>query len=209
MRVAISQPAFLPPASYFRLFAATDLFVVLDNVQFNRRWYTHRQQWTDRTGNKTWLTLPIKKTDRDTTMIKDLEWGDDYQELWMKQLDKFTDVEHFPIPDGMTPLMFICSGLFNTCNALNIPLRVTIASSIPIPDDLRGQNRIIAMCKAVGADTYINSPGGKELYNVDDFAKQGIKLEFLQEWIGSYDSAVERMADETPEKIREEIYAQI
>lgn len=209
MRISIMQPAFCPPASYFRLFAASDLFVVFDSAQFDRRWFTHRQKFTNDSGEKEWLTLPLKKLPRDTTMIKDLEWADDYQELWLKQLDKFTDVEHFPIPDGMTPLMFICSGLFNTCNVLSIPLKVAMASSIPIPEDLRGQNRIIAICNAVGATHYLNSPGGKELYNAEDFSKQGITLEFLKEWTGSYDSVIERLVDENPEDIRKEIYAQI
>jgi len=203
------QPAFCPPPSYFRLFAASDLFVILDNVQWDRRWYTHRQQMTDKHGNKSWLTLPIKKTPRNTTMIRDLEWQDDYQEKWLKQLDRFTDVEHFPIPDGMTPLMFICSGMFNTCNALGIPLKVCMASAVDIPYDLRGQARIIALCKALGADTYINSPGGRHLYDAAAFEKNGINLKFLPDWVGSYDSVIERLTDEKPEDIRRGIYEQI
>ena len=34
MKVAIMQPYFMPYAGYFRLFAAADLFVALDCVQF-------------------------------------------------------------------------------------------------------------------------------------------------------------------------------
>ena len=82
MKIACMQPAFIPPASYFRLFAASDVFVILDNVQFDKRWYTHRQKLTNRNGNKEWLTLPIKKMPRDTTRIMDLQWQDEAWGKW-------------------------------------------------------------------------------------------------------------------------------
>jgi len=209
MRICAMQPAFIPPASYFRLFAATDLFVILDNVQFDRRWYTHRQQLTDRNGKKQWLTLPIKHTPRDTTRILDLEWADDYQDRWLSELDKFASVEHFPIPQGLSPVMFICTGLFNTCNTLGIPLHIATSSAVPIPDDLRGQARIIAICEFLKATTYVNSPGGTSLYDPKAFADKNIKLEFLPEWTGDNRSVIERLTDQSPEEIREDIYEQI
>jgi hypothetical protein len=206
MKVSIMQPAFLPPASYFRLFAASDLFVILDTVQFNRRWYTHRQMLMTNDGTSDWLTLPIKKASRDTTMIKDLEWASNYQQTWSKEIRRFEVMEQGQIQEP-TPLMFVCNSLFNTCNVLGIPLKVGIASQIPIDPNLRGQDRILAICEQVKATEYINSPGGKELYNAIDFADKGISLRFLPEWTGSYSSVIERIANgELPEDIRKEIY---
>src|SRR5437016_2188558 len=59
--VAIMQPYFLPYAGYFRLFAASDLFVIYDCVQFPRRGWVHRNRLTDARGLERWLTLPLEK----------------------------------------------------------------------------------------------------------------------------------------------------
>jgi hypothetical protein len=48
--VSIMQPYFLPFAEYFRLFAASDVFVLLDDVQFPRRGWVHRNRLHDRGG---------------------------------------------------------------------------------------------------------------------------------------------------------------
>jgi hypothetical protein len=48
--VAIMQPYFIPYAGYFRLFAATDLFVIYDCVQFARRGWVHRNRLPDGAG---------------------------------------------------------------------------------------------------------------------------------------------------------------
>ena len=42
--MAIMQPYFIPYAGYFRLFAASDLFVIYDCVQFPRRGWVHRNK---------------------------------------------------------------------------------------------------------------------------------------------------------------------
>src|SRR5690348_2593339 len=107
MKIAIMQPAFIPPASYFRLFAAADAFVIYDDVQFNRRWYTHRQKITKIDGTKDWLTLPLEKSDRDTTRIMDLKWSNDAKKRWVGQLRKFQDTDEKSFyPLGDTPLGF-------------------------------------------------------------------------------------------------------
>ena len=57
--IAVMQPYFVPYAGYFRLFAATDLFVIYDCVQFPRRGWVHRNQLPGANGQPNWLTLPF------------------------------------------------------------------------------------------------------------------------------------------------------
>ena len=59
--IAVMQPYFVPHAGYFRLFAASDLFVVFDCVQFPRRGWVHRNRLPDAQGRARWLTLPLSK----------------------------------------------------------------------------------------------------------------------------------------------------
>ena len=58
---AVMQPYFFPYAGYFRLFAASDLFVIYDCVQFPRRGWVHRNLLPDASGSERWLTLPLEK----------------------------------------------------------------------------------------------------------------------------------------------------
>src|SRR5436189_2877402 len=69
--IAVMQPYFMPYAGYFRLFAASDLFVIYDCVQFPRRGWVHRNRLLDAAGQERWLTLPLAKAPRDVK-IQDL-----------------------------------------------------------------------------------------------------------------------------------------
>ena len=57
-KAAIMQPTFLPWCGYFALMASVDLFIFLDDVQFDKR------SWQQRNRIKTpngivWLTVPV------------------------------------------------------------------------------------------------------------------------------------------------------
>jgi hypothetical protein len=45
---------------------------------------------------------------------------------------------------------------------------------------LKGQDKVLALCKAAGADTYINTIGGVELYAKGDLRIQGVDLQFIK-----------------------------
>lgn len=182
MRVAINQPYYYPYAGYFRLFAASDLFVILDDVQWNRRGRVHRCQ-----AKGKWITLPIKKTNRDTTRIMDLEWQKDREK---------------PI----SPMDLIIGTMEEMCKMIGLHFNTKRSSELNINGGTHGQDRIIAICKKLAATHYINSPGGRDLYDEAAFAKEGIKLEFLPKYNGGMDSIIERLASENPDDIRREIY---
>jgi hypothetical protein len=39
---------------------------------------------------------------------------------------------------------------------------------------------VLALCEAVGASTYVNAIGGRELYSKETFREKGIELKFIQ-----------------------------
>jgi len=45
---------------------------------------------------------------------------------------------------------------------------------------LKNQDRVLALCEVVGATTYVNAIGGKELYSKDAFQEKGIELKFIK-----------------------------
>src|SRR5829696_928509 len=90
--VAIMQPYFAPYAGYFRLFAAADLFVLYDCVQFPRRGWVHRNRLIDGMGREMWLTLRLARAPRDVP-IKDLRFAPDAASALEQDLRRFPDLK--------------------------------------------------------------------------------------------------------------------
>lgn len=213
--VAIMQPYFFPYAGYFRLFYAADLFVVLDSVQFPRRGWVHRNQFTDANGEKQWLTLPLTKADRDSTHISDLKFHPDAPQLFVEQTRRFpcfaNIAQQFPDLHALlvnfheSPCEYLVSTLKWTAQHLGIAKPMVRASELAVSDELKGQERILEIAGAVGATRYVNPPGGRELYQATDFSSRGIGLSFLSEHAGSYVSVLERILLGQRDALRQEI----
>jgi hypothetical protein len=63
---------------------------------------------------------------------------------------------------------------------LDISTEIVISSSVQIDHDLKGQDKVLALCKQLDASTYINAIGGQELYSPAVFSENNIKLKFLR-----------------------------
>lgn len=61
-RVALMQPTFMPWQGYFGLIAAADCFVFLDDLQFCRRSFDHRNRLLHADGSEYWVTVPVAHT---------------------------------------------------------------------------------------------------------------------------------------------------
>lgn len=201
MKIAIMQPAFIPYLGYFELFRQTDLFVVLDCVQFNRRWYSHRNKLKDANGNLQWLTLPLARAPQDTPIHR-MKFADDAKPRMAEQMRRFPALARMPeiidceLRKTAGSLTTYLVGLLESCCwELAIPCVWTYSSGLNLPDDLRGQDRILAICEMLGATEYLNAPGGRALYDERAFADRGVKLEFLPEWTGGFDSVLETIAE--------------
>jgi len=59
MAAVIHQAYFLPWLGYFSKLAFADTFIVLDDVQFRKRFYHDRTKIIDMHGNETWVGLPV------------------------------------------------------------------------------------------------------------------------------------------------------
>ena len=52
---------------------------------------------------------------------------------------------------------------------------------------MKGQDKVLEICKLLGATEYYNAIGGQELYSFADFRQQGVKLSFLKTEPITYD----------------------
>jgi hypothetical protein len=208
------QPYLYPYAGYFRLMALADTFVILDDVQFARRGRMHRCEVPDPRGGTAWLTLPIARQCRDVA-IADVAFAENAR----AELDARLRRLRWLAGDGplagrvrahlygplTTPCEFVADGLALVGEALELPARHLRSSSLDIDRALRGEARILAVAQALGARTYINSPGGRHLYDPVSFAEAGVELRFLAPYDGRFPFLLPALMTDHPEALREDI----
>lgn len=201
-RVVVMQPYFFPYLGYFRLFAASDLFVFLDCVQFPRRGYVHRNQApaahpsARNAGEPKWLTLPLARQPRET-LIHDLRFAPDAADEWSRRLAGFDWLSKSPpqndaivaalrdVRNDADVCDYLIATLLSSTDRLGLDYRWIRSSSLQVPSEFRGQDRIIEIVKRCGGRTYVNAPGGVGLYDAEAFRREGMALEFLPPFSGS------------------------
>lgn len=184
------QPYFLPYIGYFQLIAAVDLFVVYDNIKYTKKGWINRNRLL-RDGADIMFSLPLRHDSDDLDVDQRVLDGAPPAHKWLAQLKGA--YRHAPYYAQTLPLLdriaacpetnlfrFLHHAMLATCEHLDIRTPIRVSSTVPIDHGLRGQDKVLALCEALGADTYINAIGGTELYSRDAFAQRGVALHFLR-----------------------------
>jgi hypothetical protein len=217
VRISVMQPYFAPYAGYFRLMLDVDAFVVLDQVQFPRRGWVHRNRLRRLDGALDWLTLPLAPAPM-KALIGDMGFAADIAGWAAKTSRRFTALQDpaaqvrrcLPLVEaGETPLECLLRLLTGFAEALGVTPRFVRQSELSLPAEARGAERIYEICRSLDADAYVNSPGGRSLYDPDAFRRRGIELQFLPGYRGSTDSILQRLADAPAGAIAAEIRANL
>ncbi len=184
------QPYFLPYIGYYQLIAAVDLFIVYDNIKYTKKGWINRNRMLQN-GEDVMFTLPLK-SDSDFLDVRERELSPGFnREKFLGQISgayrrapyfeqTFPLVERIVRCEEQNLFKFIHHSLVMTCEHLGISTEIRISSGIDIDHGLKGQDKVLALCKAVGADVYINAIGGAELYAKDEFSSNGIELKFIK-----------------------------
>lgn len=190
MKVAIMQPYFLPYIGYFQLIASADVFVIYDNIKYTKKGWINRNRML-LNGVDTTFSLPMRK-DSDSLNVVQRELSPDFDRT--KLLNQFKGAysrapyfsQTFPLLERIVRCVdnnlfrYIHHSLVETCAHLGIATEIRISSEIDIDHNLKSQDKVLALCKATGADIYINTIGGTELYSRDEFKERGVDLKFIK-----------------------------
>jgi hypothetical protein len=192
MTLAIMQPYIFPYIGYFQLMNRADEFVIYDNIEFTKKGWINRNRILVN-GKDEYISFPLKKAS-DFLQIKERCLADNWNHERRKLLNKIAEsYRKSPNFETIFPLVekivlfgennlfgFIQNSLIVIKAYLGIKSFLTISSSIPIDHTLKAENKVIEICKARKATTYINPIGGIKLYSKDIFKKEGIDLQFLR-----------------------------
>src|SRR5512139_694547 len=188
MRVVILQPGYLPWLGFFEQFYRSDLFVIYDDVQFDRRGWRHRNRIKGPAGAQ-WLTVPVLKKGRFAQTIR--ETRIDTTMAWQrKHLGSLRACyAHAPYFDSYYPgvehllqnswefLLDLDMALIEVllgCLGLRRP--VQLASEIG--GSGRSTERLYEICRAVGASRYLTGEAAKDYLDETLFSAGGIQVEY-------------------------------
>lgn len=190
MKLGIMQPYFMPYIGYFQLIAAVDVFVVYDNIKYTKKGWINRNRVLVN-GTDVIFSLPLKK-DSDMLDIVQRELSSEFNrgKLLSQLKGAYIKAPHFIEVYTLLEniIKFKDDNLFNyihhslnqICRHLKIKTKIIISSNLSINHGLKAQDKVIALCEAVNADTYINTIGGTDLYDRDKFLSHGITLQFIK-----------------------------
>ena len=61
MVVTIHQPEHFPYGGFFQKMAASDLFIILDNVNYRKNYYQNRNKLLNKNNVDEWFTIQVEK----------------------------------------------------------------------------------------------------------------------------------------------------
>jgi hypothetical protein len=188
MKVAIMQPYFFPYVGYFQLIGAVDLFIVYDNIKYTKKGWINRNRFL-RDGEPCTFTLPLRQGS-DTLDIRDrwLAEGFERDKLLRQWAGAYRRAPFVDEAMGVLEPVVRCpaANLFDflhhsivaVCAALGITTELLVSSGVSADHALKGEARVLSICRATGADLYLNPIGGVKLYEEAHFAERGVTLRF-------------------------------
>lgn len=197
MKLGVMQPYFIPYLGYWQLMNAVDAYVVYDDVNYiNRGWVNRNNILCN--GQRHLVTLPlmgasqnkkineimISNNEREVMkMLKTIQFN--YQKAPCYQ-DVWPMVEEIVLNPEKNLARFLYDSIVRISSFLEMDTKIVLSSEIEKDNSLCGEEKIIHLCKTMGASTYINAIGGAELYSREHFKAESIDLRFLKTQDVSY-----------------------
>lgn len=188
---AIHQPTFFPWLGYFDKIVRSDVFVLLDNVQYPKK----GGNWSNRvkiiiSGRDDWITMPVIRNYRGTRNINEIEI--DNSKNWSDKLIRTIEFNYRKTPYFFEVFPFICSlietkkdnmSAYNIdvigalCKFLDVETTHFVQSST-LKTSGSATDLLISIIKEVDADSYMCGGGAFKYQEDEKFESSGIKLRY-------------------------------
>ena len=207
MRVAIHQPHYLPWLGYLAKWAAADLFIVLDVVQYEKNGWQNRNRIKTRDGAR-WLTVPVHAPfgtpigevavdssqawpGRHLRAIEDAYAGAPWLATYREELRSFyaTPWTHLaPLATASARWLAQAFGITTPFRLASELLGISRSDTASPGRDEGGglggpaarppmsTDRLVDLCRAAGADTYLAGSHGAGYMDLDRFAAARIEV---------------------------------
>lgn len=185
IKASIHQPQYFPWTSYFEKILKSDIFVFLDNVQFQKNGLQNRNKIKAPQGPM-WLTLPVKchygqkineveiiNRKSKNKHIKSI--SSNYKKT--PYFDEIFELIHPVLSNRDTNISNISSDLIlKILQYLDYDGEITYSSNFEIQSS--GSQLIIDICKEINTQQYLSGVGGVNYLIKEDFIDAGIDVRF-------------------------------
>lgn len=190
MRLGIMQPYFAPALGYFDLINLSDRWIVFDTARYQRRSWMNRNRILHPDDGWQYITAHVSREPRGTP-ISEMTLSDDsdWRGLMLRQLEHYRPTApHFDVARKLLadtleePIERLAelnvAFLRHGCDLLGISFEPSYFSRMELevgPVEGPG-DWALRISEALGADEYVNPPGGEAIFDPDAFAEAGIRL---------------------------------
>ncbi|MBF0619125.1 MAG: WbqC family protein [Candidatus Omnitrophica bacterium] len=187
MICAIHQPQYLPWLGYFEKIHRSDVFILLDNVQFKKNeWQNRNKICTPNPPGWQWLTVPVLhdfgQNINEVQLNPAVAWAGEHVraiEMNYARAPYFKEIWPAlrPLYDATWPNLAALNSAFvqKIVAILGIKTRLVTASSLAV--STTKTERLVDLCRAVGCDTYLAGAGCAEYMDFELFKASGITVE--------------------------------
>lgn len=191
MRVGILQPGYLPWLGFFEQIYRSDVFVIYDDVQYDKQGWRNRNR-IKTAGGAVWLTVPVTVKFNDHPLIDVVKI--DNKHNWRKKhllsikqnysnapfYEKYVDIFEEAYSSAWEYLVDIdIFFIIRLAAFLGIDTKKIIRSSV-LKVEGNTMERLVRICREVGADVFYEGSAGKNYIDEDYFMKSGIKIEYQE-----------------------------
>ena len=188
MIVGMHQPNYLPWLGYFYKILKSDVFIMVDNCQYISGGYINRTRIKSAPGIE-WITIPIHSKGcrfqaiRDARIVSPVNCFAGQQTTLRYRYGKARWLEaYWPRLQGVYSRGSekLCdlnvAFIKEICSILEIKTKIHLASEFPCGGTKTV--RLVELCKAVKADTYLSGAGGRNYQDEELFKAEGIELRY-------------------------------
>lgn len=184
MKVAIHQPQYLPWLPYLLKIKQSDVFILLDTVDFQKNGLQNRNQIKTARGGQ-WLTVPVKhrlgQKILDVRIDRNSGWRRKHLQTLQQNYRRAPAFETYA-----RELNQFYAHNWEELNELNIALlsmlmrwmdiHTPIIKSSEMKATGRGSDLVLNLCLELGATQYISGSGGKSYLEPGAFGRSGIEI---------------------------------
>lgn len=189
MRIAILQSAYIPWKGYFDIIGSVDAFVIYDDVQYSKNHWHNRNQIKTQHGLK-WLTVPVAKAEGAHQNIDSMQIAAPFAERhWRSLAQAYARAPHFGRYAGLVEELYASVARIDSLSALNRRMLEAIAAELGLATPFvssgelgigGGQSeRLVNICRALGATAYLSGPSARSYLDEGRFAAAGIAVEWM------------------------------
>lgn len=188
MRIAIMQPGYLPWLGFFELMHNCDVFVLFDDVQYTKKDWRSRNRIRTKDGWM-WLSVPIQTKHNRCQMISEARI--DHSSNWRHKHVKAVEInyrkarffkDYFAAFKEILSFEWthLCDLDFELIKWLSeaIGIRRKIIRSSVLKTGGKREEKIISVCKALGAGVLYDSKAAASFLDAHEFDRHGIRMIF-------------------------------